>query len=213
MSADPIKMAEAMKAVVEAHAVLDEFHKEVAAFYGVVDEQLGDRFEAIDPKNLVWVPRSGFDERNSWLPRWMGRFYYDPTETEDEDGSSEGETADSVDRLPLAFVLIVVDDTDISDLKEPEVWFGVAESGAGNRFSTYWDFGRYGLWDYLDASDVPADRWARSTFPEKYKFGKGGSYHVKRVPLSKLLHEALIRELVTHPLRAKYDEVFAPPNQ
>lgn len=209
MSADPVKVAEAMKSVVEAHAVLNEFHKEVVAFYGIVEKQLSNPSEAdstvlgaclkppaTSPDHIVWQAIDRLDHPERWLSRSVGRFY----KREPDPGSSE---------LRIAFIWVVVIPADGAvGFTEPEVWFGVANAGRNARFSSDWDFGRDGLWNYLLCPDPPLERWAQHSFRMQSKFGEDSGYHVQRLPLSKLLDEATIRKLLTDPLRSKYDEVF-----
>lgn len=205
MSADRVKVMEAMQSVVRAHEVLAEFHREIAAFYGILDEQLGDSsevcFAATYPDYVAWEKGEKLKAPEHWLPTWMGRFYYKMTDEIEGSG-------DAARGFELGFVWIVARDPDLPELKEPEVWFGVASSGVKCRFKNHWDFGRYGVWNYLETTNVPANGWAKGEFPERFNFGRSGIYYVQRVPLSKLLDAALIRELVTEPLRAKFVEVF-----
>jgi hypothetical protein len=92
MGADPAKVAQAMTSVVEAHVVLAEFHKEVVAFYRIIDEQLADahgpvRFDAHMENYLVRYPGDKLKASDDWLPKWMGRFYCE-TSTETEEGEA-----------------------------------------------------------------------------------------------------------------------------
>lgn len=208
MGADPAKVAQAMASVVEAHVVLTEFYKEVVAFYRIVDEQLADRhgsvrFEAHYADYIARYPAEKLKASEDWLPKWMGRFY---CEASDEDGSEK-----KSESLNVAFVWVVAyaPDGEAPGFTQPECWFGVAHPGMKSRAKDSWDFGRYGVWEKLDSSQVLLGPWAKGSFPEMVsKFGKGGYWHAKRVPLAELLDEEKIRALVTDPLRTKYAEVF-----
>jgi hypothetical protein len=218
MGADPVKVAQAMTSVVEAHVVLTEFYKEVVAFYRIVDEQLADahgpvRFDAHMENYIARYPGDKLKASDDWLPKWMGRFYCETsTETEEEGkaGGGAAETEESAD-LNVAFVYVVAyaPDGEAPGFKDPECWFGVAHPGTESRFKDSWDAGRYGVWHRLESPELPLNRWVKGEFPEMVnKFGKGGFWHVWRKPLADLLDENSIRTLVTDPLRAKYVEVF-----
>ncbi len=217
MSADPAKVAQAMTSVVEAHVVLTEFYKEVVAFYRIIDEQLADahglvRFDPHLDKWLVRYPGDKLNASDDWLPKWMGRFYYETSEGTDE-GATGGQAAaaDESEDLSVAFVYVVAyaPDDEAPGFKEPECWFGVAHPGAESGFKNSWEAGKYGVWLRLESPELPLNRWVKGEFPEMVnKLGKGGFWHVWRKPLGELLDENSIRTLVTDPLRAKYVEVF-----
>jgi len=219
MSADPTKVAQAMTSVIEAYVVLTEFYKEVVAFYRIVDEQLADgrgpvRFDAHYENHIARYPADKLNTSEDWLPKWMGRFYCEGTAETDEDEHAGGKAAradDEQEDLNVAFVWVVAyaPDGEAPGFTQPECMFGVAHPGMESRFKDSWDACRFGVWHKLDATEVPLGRWAKGEFPEMVsKFGKGGFWHARRVPLSELLDEEKIRALITDPLRVKYVEVF-----
>ena len=218
MSADPVKVAQAMTSVVEAHVVLTEFFKEVVAFYRIVDEQLADahgpvQFDAHMENYIVRYPGDKLKASDDWLPKWMGRFYYQASaETADnKKESEEAEAGDESEDLSVAFVYVVAyaPNGEAPGFKEPECWFGVAHPGEESGFKNSWEVGKYGVWHRLESPDLPLNRWVKGKFPEMVnKLGKGGFWHVWRRPLAELLDEGKVRTLVTDPLRAKYAEVF-----
>lgn len=219
MTTDPTKVAQAMTSVIEAHVVLTEFYKEIVAFYRIVDEQLADahgsaRFEAHSDNYIVRSPGDKLKSSDDWLPRWMGRFYCEAGDGEEE-ATSDATVATSdeeSDDLSVAFVYVVAyaPNDEAPGFKAPECWFGVAHPGTESGFKNSWEVGKYGVWHRLESPELPLDRWVKGVFPDMVgRFGKGGLWHVKRMALSDLLDEGRIRDLVSGPLKEKYLEVFS----
>ncbi|WP_437605728.1 hypothetical protein WMF20_32210 [Sorangium sp. So ce834] len=221
MGVEPEKIQQAMRSVTEAHEVLAEFHKEIVAFYGIVDEQLADahgpvKLEPHMDGYIVRYPADKLKAPQDWVPKWIGRFYRDiaaESGGDDEDDAAkatQGKDADEGE-LNVAFVWIAAHAPadEAPDCSTPECWFGVAHPGVGSGFKDSWSAARYGVWYKLDTCSVLPGRWVEGEFSESGKFGKGGRWHARRVPLVELLDEERIRSLVTDPLRKKYAEVFA----
>lgn len=219
MSVDVNKIQQAMRSVVEAHQVLSEFHAEVVALYSIIDEQLGDTHAPITlaPHNEKYIVRYPSDKLNAsqnWTPRWIGRFYWDNSSSPEDDpqgeqSASEGAASQLDFNLAFVWIAAYAPDGEANAFSEPECWFGVAHPGQDSRFKDSWDFGRYGVWEKLDSTNVRSGQWDEGKFPAAGKFGSGGLWHAFRVPLSALIDENHIRSLVTTPLLEKYAEVFA----
>jgi hypothetical protein len=195
---DRAAVEQSLRSVREAHEVLVAFHREVIAFFRVVDEQLGDDasecpLTAYDPANAVRTTTSSMKKVEEWVPSSVGRLYFDES-LQVEEGTEETLTSRAV-----AQVSIWTNEGD----QLPECWFGFGCPGEGTKFTTGWNFGRNGLWNYgVDSPSV--NTWARGKFEGNANFGVEGVWAFRRTPLVELTGNDEIRRLVVEPLIAEW---------
>jgi hypothetical protein len=199
---DRAELEGSLKAVRQAHAVLEAFHREVVAFLHIVDEQLGEdghgaALTAFDPNNVVWASTSSVKRVAEWTPSTIGRLYYDEA-LDVEEGADE--TSDS---MSAAMVSVTVGDSN----GLAECWFGFGRPGAGTKATGTWNFARHGLWKY-NMETPPTGAWVDGTFTGNAWYGTGGIWHVSRVSLLDLTNEDQVRELVARPLLTRWKEVM-----
>jgi hypothetical protein len=192
-----------LKAVREAHRVLASFHREVVAFFRVLEEQLADDEVgcALTPFNegdFVWKGASNAKRVAEWVPSYLGRLYYDETL---QVGEGEPETCDS-----RAAALVGVWRSDGDDL--PECWLGFGRPGDATRFTDAWNFGRNGLWNYDLAEPAMNNTWARGSLDGYASAGTGGVWSMRRTPLIELTSAEQVRAFVAKPLLAEWKHVI-----
>lgn len=203
-------LADAMRSIVDATALLRDFHREVVAFYGLVDSLLVENdivsLEALDPNNVVRETAASMKNSQEWTSRWFGRFYYEPALwTGDEEGSGVPPTYEQLHTV-FVYIAAAATDDELSDFKTPECLFGVGHVGRDAKVKTVFDGARYGLWN-VDLKKAVGSDWTEGKTPERTgKFGTGGYWTLMRVPLVDLTSEAKIREIVTGPLKERYRE-------
>lgn len=198
---DRVELETSLKAVREAHGVLNAFHSEVVAFLQIVDSQLGEDGQgiALTPHcagDAVWTSTTKLSKVTEWLPDAIGRLYCDEALDVAEDAP---ETSDS---RAAALVSIYVGAADAL----PECWFGLGRPGEGTKATDSWNFGRNGLWNY-GVDTPPLGGWAEGTFSGSW-YGTGGIWHFSRVSLLDLTDAGHVRELVAQPLLRKWKEVI-----
>lgn len=205
------EIEQAMKTVVDAHAVLLQFHKELVALWRVIDEQLADenhgmRLKCANAEYFVRYSAEKLSAPQDWTPKWLGRFYF-----EDNEESETAELVATAERAyTMAFVWVAVSaKDDMPEFSLPECVLGIAHSGRNPRGNSAWNVARHGVWYNFDTLALMKNGWSKGKFPDnKSQFGVGGYWNATRVPLSSLLDVSKIRDLVTNPLRDKYAEVF-----
>lgn len=213
---DEMKLTEAMRSVVRAHAVLADFHREVAAFFEIVDDLLAPEdgqvrleptaSQGMSPHTIVLSLQTKLTSAAEWVPTWLGRFYRD-ADAHDEDGGE----AVSFEKLAMAFVWVVSepDSKHLPGLTMPECIAGVAHPGTGGKAVNHWDGARYGVWEALPTQQLVATDWKEGVFPEMtYKFGKGGFWRAKRMPLIELTTRDAIRSKLGEPLLREFASKF-----
>ncbi len=204
---DRAELEKSLRAVREAHGVLDAFHREVVAFLQIVDEQLGEDGQGaaltpLDPNNVVWTSTAKVSNSTEWTPRTIGRLYGDDALDVDEGAE---ETPESMAAAMVSIHACVDDGL-------AECWFAFGRPGEGTRYrgsaatSGAWNFARNGLWNY--AMDTPAlGAWADGTFTRS-AYGTGGIWHVSRVSLLDLTNADQVRERVAKPLLNRWKKVI-----
>lgn len=204
-------LAEALQSVVLAHKLVSDFHREIVAFYELIDSILLETdnpvLEAVDAGNIIRDAPSTMKSSQDWASRWFGRCYYEralfPDEGED--------TPPTQEQLRTAFVFIAAAATEdeLADFTTPECVFGIAHVGKdAAKVKSFYDAARYGVWN-ADTKKVVGNDWVETKTPEQTgKFGSGGFFIARRQPLFALRGESDIRTLVTKPLKTKYLERF-----
>ena len=199
---DRATLEKSLKSVQDAHKVLAAFHREVVAFFQIVDEQLSDKrlgceLTPFDAGNFVWTSTGSAKRVAEWVPSYLGRLYYDPAL---EVGEGEPETLES---RAAALVAIYTNEGD----ELPECWFGFGRPGEGTKATDSWNFGRNGLWNY--SVDAPAvNVWGKGTFVGNAYYGTDGLWRMRRTPLIELTSADKIRELMTAPLLKEWKDVL-----
>lgn len=207
----PSHVRDAMQAIVRAHDLLRDFHSELVAFYEVVDDLLAEAdppsLEPVDPTNIVREATYRLRASAEWVPRWFGRFYRETALLPDDENDEALVTYEQL-RTAFVFVAAAARDDELVDFEAPECVFGVAHVGRDAKVKAFIDAARYGIWN-LDLRKLVGRDWVTGKTPEKVgKFGTGGFWTARRLPLVELASETEIRELVTEPLKTKYREAF-----
>jgi len=213
---EPQNIKAAMEAVVRAHSVLADFHREVAAFFRIADDLLagedgGVRLEPA-PQNaqyaVIELPVKLVDAAH-WAPGWYGRFYRNAEAHRDE--QEEGADPALPEKLAVAFVMVAASPLALADMTTatlPECVAGLAHPGTG-RAKDFWTTARYGVWHLLPFKRIAVEEWREGSFTEGTNvFGKGSYWGARRFPLSDLPDREAIKSKVTGPLLERFSKRF-----
>lgn len=207
------EISDAMAAVVKAHKILADFHRELAAFYAILDDLLAQEGRLqLDPNSEYVVAESKMRlvDAASWAPGWYGRFYMDREAHSDDE--EPGIDLAAPEKLGVVYVIVAAAPSALQELPgatEPECVFGIAHPGTGGKGKGWWDVARYGVWHYLPCEQLRLDDWAEGEFPEGIsKFGTSSYWWGRRIKLSDLLNREVIASKIARPLEEKFAAKF-----
>ena len=198
---DRSAVANSLRAVREAHRVLDAFHRELVALFDIIEDQLGDKAHgcALTDFERGFVSYSTGSPRKvaDWVASTRGLLYYD------EDLEVGEDAPETLDSRSVAMIRVTAGAAD----EVPECRFGLARPGEGTKFTDAWNFGRNGLWNY-DLADPEMNTWARGSLDGYASAGAGGLWAISRAPLIDLVDAEAIKTLVTTPLLREWTTVI-----
>jgi hypothetical protein len=207
-----MNVKDAMATVVQAHAVLADFHREVVAFFGIVDELLAAEEAPIrlepSPENAQSVVLNSvtkFSQAAEWCPAWLGRFYRSQAAHLDDDEPDVDLTTKV--KLATAFVWIAArpHEHDLPGAAAPECIVGVVDPGVGGKAKSFWDVARYGVWNTEFTRKLALGDWREGTFPDSTsRFGIGAFWCARRFLLEHLPDRDAIQREVAGPLLTRF---------
>lgn len=213
---------------------LTEYHKSVRAFYEIIDvrfriAEYGVRLAPVG-SNQLFSNASGyklFDDSAYpfylWLPSWLGRFYVNP---DCVPANTPIEQCHGGDVRFVAFIWtwLGFNDAYVSETKEPECWFGVADPVPVNRTERVLDMADM-MWKYFRIErtcEGESEGWLVGRF-DRNAIGceLTGRWFLKRVPLAQLSSFYQVEKAIIRPLGEKYsaltrsarDDVPAAPRE
>jgi hypothetical protein len=202
--------------VKDACSHVEEYYKDIRAFYEVVDirfrlEEYGIQLQSIG-HNQLFSNASGYKLVDDspypfylWLPSWIGRFYIDPRFLRPGISIDDCSSAD-VPHIAFIWTWLGMNDAYVANAAGPECWFGVAEPKAESPRESVWTMADM-IWKHFrveTTSNGESDGWLTGEL-HKNRIGCSisGRWFLRRLPLSDLSSFYQIEKLVIRPLGRK----------
>jgi hypothetical protein len=208
---------QAMATIVQAHAIVADFHREVVAFFGIVDELLAAESSIIrlepapdNVQSVLMYGRNSLSQASDWCPTWLGRFYRSQAAHVDEQEPDVDPTTKA--KLAGAFVWIASRplEADLPGGAAPECVVGLYDPGTGGRAKNFWDGARYGAWSANFTAKLALGEWREGAFSDGTgKFGVGSYWCGTRILLEDMPDRDSIQGKLARPLLDRFAERFS----